>query len=82
MKVEFDLPEQTLRNFLEAVNDYLEMGDCAVIYERFNDEDKKELEGLDCAMAAAQIGHIVHKAIVAQTDDEGYKEWDRQLEDL
>lgn len=78
MKVEFDLPEKTLRKFLDAVDDYLEYHECSAYYERLNDEDIEELKEADVSgtiFAIAQMGHIVHKAVIAQTEDKDYRNW-------
>ena len=76
MKVTFEMDEQILRNAMDAINCYLEMCDSPVIHcERLDEEDKEDLEGLELCLAAALVGDEIHKAVLAQTEDEDYKEY-------
>lgn len=76
MKVTFEMDEQTLRNAIDAINCYLEMCDSPVIQcEGLNDRDKKDLEGFELCLAAALVGDEIHKAVLAQTENENYKEY-------
>lgn len=64
MKVEFDLPKQTLKDFIEAVNCFLE--ECGYGYCEYMDEvdiENMKMNGEDLALAAVQVGQVIHKKL-------------------
>ena len=68
MRIELNLPEEILRNAIDAIDSYL--GECEMPYcEHITSEDLDEMEDLELAYAAALVGNQIHKAILAQTKD-------------
>ena len=62
MKVEFDLPEQTLKDFIDAVDCYLE--ECGYGHCEYMDEadiENMKMNNEDLALAATQVGQAIHK---------------------
>lgn len=73
MRIELNLPEEILRNAIDAINCYLE--ECEAPHcDHLTLEDLDAMEDLELAYAAALVGNKIHKAVLAQTKDKQYKD--------
>ena len=82
MRVEFDLPELTLRRCIDVINSYLEECEAPTIHCQWLDEEEtEEMKDLELALAAAQVGNAIHKCVLKQTNDNRYLyQYKKQLE--